>query len=80
MAQKWNYKYGNDEITVTNSFDGCELYINGQLQDQKRGVSISDELHGKLSTGEKVEVHLSAGVLKVKCMLLVNDVLQKPND
>lgn len=78
MAQKWNYKYGNNDIVVTNFFDGCELSINGKTHDKKKGLTLSDELTGKLPAGEEVKVFLNAGVLKVKCMLLINNMLQEP--
>ena len=78
FTQKWNYKYNKDEIVVTNTFDGCELLINGQVQDKKKGLSIGDELYGKLATGELIRVSLVTGILKVKCTLHVNDILQKP--
>ncbi|MCL2855941.1 MAG: hypothetical protein FWE21_10080 [Defluviitaleaceae bacterium] len=48
MKKSWKYKFGEDVIVVNNSwFGGCELIINGLLQDKKTSVTVSDDLRGE---------------------------------
>lgn len=77
MAKTWVYKFGENTIKVTNDYNGSELYINDQLQDKKRGLSLQDNLCGTLESGESVAATLG-GTVTMKCSLLINNVLQEP--
>jgi len=74
----WTYQYGGNTIIVKNTwFGGCELIVNGQLQDKKTGVTDSDDLRGKLNNGEEIKASLG-GALTVKCTLFIDNKLQTP--
>ena len=60
---EWAYQYGEHTILVKAS-NSEELYINGNLADQKKGISNKIELKGVLDTGEKVMVVISAKSIK----------------
>ena len=78
MGKSWLYKYGNDTILVINKgFDGSELYINGELRDINKGVSIKDRLAAKLESGELVSATLE-GMWEMGCTLAIGDDLQEP--
>ena len=80
MAKCWTYKYGADEVKVLNKgFNGSELYVNGELCDQKRGISLSDHLSVTLKGGEKVTATLE-GTVTMTCSLLVNGTPLEPVD
>ena len=76
MNKKWVFHYNNNEIIITNKALYSSLSINGHLQDEKRGLSIHEELCGKLTSGEEVLVELTAGVSTVNCRLWIDKVLQ----
>lgn len=76
MGSIWTYKYGNHTITVKNE-KATELYVDGELQDQKRGISLKADLKGKLPGGEEIMVTVG-GLIDVECMLHVDRVLQVP--
>lgn len=78
MAKCWLYKYGEDIIKVVNKdFGGSELYINDELCDQKKGVSLRDCLSATLKNGETVSAVLE-GVVTVGCSLCVDGKSQDP--
>lgn len=79
MAKAWSYKFEENTIRVVNSADGSELYINDKLQDKKNGLSLKDDLQGKLPGGQEVKASLG-GVLTMRCSLFVDNVEQKPVD
>ena len=76
-AKQWVYKHENYTIKVVNDFNGCELYVNGELRDKKNGITLNDNMTTKLDSGENVKVSLG-GTLSVKCSLFIDDVLQSP--
>ncbi len=77
MTNKWTYTYNGTEIVVTNGIDGTGLFVNGELQDEKNGLSLSTDLEGKLPTGEKVKASLG-GMFTLKCSLFIDNKLQEP--
>lgn len=78
MAKSWLYKYGDDTILVINkNFDGSELYVNGELCDENKGVSIKDRLVTKLKSGELVSATLE-GAWKMGCSLVIDGKPQEP--
>jgi len=77
MAKKWKYIVDDNIINVSNSINGSELYINGKLQDKKNGLTLQDNLAGKLPNGFDVKASLG-GIFTMQCTLFVNNVLQEP--
>jgi hypothetical protein len=78
MAKQWVYKYGQNTITVENTwFSGEKLYVNGALQDESRGLKLSGSLRGKLDTGEEIKATLG-GTFTVGCSLFIDNKLQTP--
>ena len=75
----WKYQYGENTIEVQNyGASGCGLFVNGQPQDEKRGLSFTgSRLNGKLDNGEEIKVSLG-GVFKMECSLFVNNKLLTP--
>lgn len=74
--KSWHYKYGENEIEVRNG-TAEELYVNGNLQDRKTGITMRSELTGKLPTGEPIKASLG-GVFTMQCSLFVDHVFQTP--
>ena len=76
---EWTYQYGEHTILVKAS-NKEELFINGKLVDQKKGISKKVELNGMLDSGEKITVIITAETIKkqlttdkpIRCELLVN--------
>ena len=72
MAKCWTYKYSEYTIKVFNkNLDGSELYVNGELRDQKKGISLSDHLTVTLKSGEIVSATLE-GTFSINCSLCIN--------
>lgn len=76
MKEVWTYQYGDNTIEVRNN-RATELYVNGELQDQKKGIYFSTTLKGKLGNGEVIEASLG-GFFKVECTVLVGDKVLYP--
>lgn len=80
MKKSWTYQYGKNTIIVNNSwFGGCELYVNGQLQDKKTGTTLTDNLQGKLETGEEIKASLG-GTFTIQCSLFIDNKIQTPQN
>ena len=78
MKKSWTHKYNESTIVVNNSwFGGCELWVDGQLQDKKTGVTDESDLRGKLESGEEIKASLG-GAITIKCSLFINNRLQNP--
>ena len=77
MAKQWTYKYGQNTIVVENQLSGEKLLVNGELQDEKVGLSFRSELRGKLASGEEIKATLG-GNLTVQCKLFVDNKLLTP--
>ncbi len=72
MKSIWTANYKNNEIRIENTwFNGERLYLNGNLQDEKKGI-INSTLIGKIQD-ESIKVNLG-GFFKVKCKLFINDI------
>lgn len=76
MKEVWTYKYGDNIIEVRNNY-ATELYVNGKLQDRKKGIHFSVSLEGNLSNGEIVKASLG-GFFKIECTMLVGDTVLYP--
>lgn len=68
---KWKYNYEGNQIVVRNSFDICQLVINGKVQDAKNGLSLSTTLMGKLPDGKYVKATVG-GFWNMKCTVFVD--------
>ncbi|MBQ3011726.1 MAG: hypothetical protein IJD81_11095 [Oscillospiraceae bacterium] len=78
MAKSWLYKYGNDTIKVINkNFEGSELYINGELSDQRKGFGLRDCLTASLKSGETITATLE-GAITIDCSLCIDGKPQAP--
>jgi len=55
--QVWKYQYGENTIEIRNwDVGGCELHVNGQMQDKKTGISFKRRtLTGRLDSGEEIK-------------------------
>lgn len=71
MKEVWKYSYEGNDIEVKND-RATQLIINGQVQDQKKGVYFSTVLNGKLPNGEAVSASLG-GFFRIECTLLVGE-------
>ena len=69
--QNWKYVYGNYTIEVKNTMLKCELYINGEMVDDHKGLDFGANLIGDLDNGEKVLASLHSGVTSVSCDLYI---------
>lgn len=76
MGSVWTYKYGESTIIVKNE-KVVQLLVDGEVQDEKKGISLKAVLTGKLKSGQEIRATLG-GVVDVKCNLLIDDVLQEP--
>lgn len=76
MKEIWTYQYGEDTIEVHNNRT-TELYVNGEVQDQKKGIYFSTVLRGKLRNGESIEASLG-GFFKIECTMLVGNKVLYP--
>jgi len=76
IRHEWVFNYGENRIEVTAGLTE-KLYINDELVDQKKGISLSRvELGGQLKTGEKVRAAIIGG-MTAKCEVYVgNEQLQ----
>jgi len=77
MAKTWTYQYNGSTIEVKNSMTLAELYVNGELQDNQKGLDFSGRLTGKLKSGEEIKASLG-GNLSIECSLFINNELQTP--
>jgi hypothetical protein len=53
------------------------LYVNGELQDHRKGIRLSVELQGKSDSGEEIKALIS-GNYTVQCSLFIDNKLQMP--
>ena len=73
----WKYIYGSDTIQVANRSHVAELIVNGEVQDRRRGLTVTMPLTGKLQSGEEIKADLG-GVFVMQCTLFVDNKLQEP--
>ena len=60
---KWKYKYGENIIEIRSwDLGGCELRVNGQIQDKHKGIHFGTGriLNGKLDSGEEIQARPGA--------------------
>ena len=73
----WVYQYGAYTIMAKNFWNGCELYVNGRLMDEAKGM-FATKLRGKLDNGEEVRAKMKSGLLTIKCSLFVGKQKLRP--
>lgn len=77
MKKIWNAIYGQNEITIRNSwFEGEELLVNNQLQDKSLNILTPSKLTGHLlENGEKkyIKANIYSGIFSVQCNLFIDD-------
>ena len=69
--QNWKYVYKNYTIEVKNQMSKCELYINGQMVAEHKGLDLGTNLIGNLDNGEKVLASLHSGMTSMNCDLYI---------
>ncbi|MDR2687381.1 MAG: hypothetical protein LBB75_06485 [Oscillospiraceae bacterium] len=75
--KQWELNYGGDAIVVKNSVAGEQLYVNGQLQDERNGLSTQSRLTGHLPGGGSIKVNLG-GWFTMQCRIFIDDKLVFP--
>ena len=74
---KWELNHSGNVILVKNSVAGEKLFVNGELQDERNGLSLRSRLYGKLPTGENIKVSLG-GWFSTQCRIFVDHKLISP--
>ena len=72
--KRWEVNHAGHMIAVENRWNSERLYVNGDLQDERIGLSSQSRLYGRLGNGETIKVSIG-GVLQIHCRVFVNDKL-----
>ena len=72
--KKWEINHNGNLILVENRAGGERLYVNGDLQDERLGLSSQSRLWGQLSTGETIKVSLG-GWWTIHCRIFIDNKL-----
>jgi hypothetical protein len=80
----WNIQYKGHEIRVENGwFSGERLIVDGELQDEHKGIALRSRLWGKIRSGggvgETIKVSLG-GWFAIACRVFVDDKLIQPGN
>jgi len=75
--KKFEVEHGGNAILVENRASGEKLFVNGELQDERVGLSFVARLYGKLPTGESIKVSLG-GVWTIQCRIFIDNKLVFP--
>ena len=75
----WQTQYKGHEIKVENGwFSGERLIVDGELQDEHKGMGLRSKLWGKIrdgdAAGEVIKVSIG-GWIVVKCRIFIDDKL-----
>ena len=76
--QEWTFKYNDYTIEVKNTMTKCELYLNGELKVEHKGLDFGADLSCDLENGEKVLAILRSGWSEVNCNLYIIKEELKP--
>lgn len=68
--EKWEFKYEDHTIVVTNGVDKCALIVDGKTQDVHNGLSLSASLKGKVD-GKPIKASLG-GLWNMNCDVFVD--------
>ena len=84
MRDIWEVKSGSHSIRVENTVAGVKLWVDGVLQDEQIGFSLSSRLFGKVKNedGEFEDIKVSVGFkcLKIRCLIFAGDQLVYSTD
>ena len=75
--KKFEVDHGGNAIIVENRASGEKLFVNGELQDERVGLSLVARLFGQLPTGENIKVSLG-GIWTTQCRIFVDNKLVFP--
>ncbi len=79
MKDKWEIKYSSHRIRVESTWDQKKLWVDGVLQDDHPGFTLSSRLFGKIrdDNGEFQEIKVSLGLscFSTECRIFVGDIL-----
>jgi len=73
-VKRWEVDHGGNAITVENRAGSERLYVNGELQDERMGLSFQSRLWGQLNTGEMIKVSIG-GNFRIHCRIFVDNKL-----
>lgn len=74
QVKRFETNHNGNVIVVENRPFSERLFVNGELQDERMGLSVQQRLWGQLETGEIIKVSLG-GVFAVHCRIFVNNKL-----
>ena len=76
MKSIWTAVYKKNEIKIENTwFNGERLFVNNELQDERRGLfssNLSGHIYNLNNERENIKVNLG-GFYKIECKLFIND-------
>jgi hypothetical protein len=72
--KRWELDHNGNVIVVENRVSSERLYVNGELQDERMGLSFQSRLWGQLSTGESIKVSLG-GWWAIHCRIFIDNKL-----
>lgn len=74
--KKWELKHCGNVIVVENRISSERLYVNGELQDERMGLSFESRsiLWGQLNTGENIKVSIG-GTFRMHCKIFIDNKL-----
>jgi len=75
--RKWEINHNGNMIVVENRATCERLYVNGELQDERMGLSSQSRLWGQLPTGENIKVSLG-GWWRIQCRIFIDHKLVIP--
>ncbi|MCM3610172.1 hypothetical protein M4S82_02850 [Planococcus sp. MERTA32b] len=79
MRDTWEIKHSSHRIRIESTWDQKKLWVDGVLQDDQPGFTLSSRLFGKLrdDNGEFQEIKVSLGwsCFYTKCRIFIGDSL-----
>src|SRR5699024_12736307 len=75
MQKLFEAEYESNHIKVRNTwFNGEQLYVNDELQDENLGLAFRSTLYGRIKTSEKLKVIkvTLGGNIKMNCNIFVD--------
>ncbi|RLQ90421.1 hypothetical protein [Planomicrobium sp. Y74] len=79
MKDIWEIKHSSHRIRIESTWDQKKLWVDGVLQDDQPGFTLSSRLFGKLrdENGEFQEIKVSLGLscFYTKCRIFIGDSL-----
>lgn len=79
MSDIWEIEHSSHRIRVVSTWNQKKLWVDGVLQDDQPGFTLSSRLFGKLRNedGEfqEIKVSLGLGCPHTKCRIFVEDIL-----